>query len=218
MLGNAQRCLFSALAGLLVASPLALAAPQPSVAARNWQLDFEFEDLHRFDIVLPGDRQPTTFWYVLYTVTNNSGKDVQFYPSFELVTSTFQVVTAGDNISPSVNEAIAAQHRRTHPFFRDPTQVSGLLLQGPDNARTSAAIFRDFDPAANSLTVYVGGLSGEIVSVPNPTYDPNQPESAENQRFFPLRKTLAIPYDLPGDERTRQNATPIRKKLDWVMR
>ncbi len=197
---------------------VASAAPTPSVAPRNWQLDFDFEDLKRIDIVLPGDKAPTTFWYILYTVTNNSGKDVEFYPSFELVTSSLQVVAGGDNISPSVYDAISAQHRKLHPFFRNPTQVVGPLLQGPDNALTSAAVFRNFDLAANEVKVYVGGLSGEIVSVPNPAFDGQKPESAQNMRFFPLRKSLVIPYDIPGDERTRQKAPPIRKKVDWVMR
>jgi len=207
-----------AVAGLLAWPTWAAAAPSPSVAPRNWQLDFDFEDLQRLDVVLPGDRQPTTFWYMVYTVTNNSGKDVEFYPSFQLVTSTLQVVTGGDNISPSVYDAIAAQYRNMYPFFRVPTDMTGTLLQGPDNSRTSAAVFRDFDRTANEVTVYVGGLSGEIVSVPNPSFDPEKPESAENMRFFPLRKTLAIPYDIPGDERTRQQAPPVRKKTDWVMR
>jgi len=194
------------------------AAPQPSVAAHNWQLDFDFEDIRRIDVVLPGDRRPTTFWYLLYTVTNHSGKDVDFYPTFELVTSSLQVVTAGDGISPTVHDAVAALHQKLHPFFRDPSQVSGRLLQGPDNARTSAAVFRDFDPAANAVMVFVGGLSGEIVSVVNPVFDPDREENAENPRFFPLRKTFVIHYDIPGDLRTRQEAPPLRRATDWVMR
>lgn len=194
------------------------AAPTPEIAPRHWELDFDFEDLRRIDVVLPGDRRSTTFWYMLYTVTNNSGEDVDFYPSFELVTNSMQVVVGGDHISPTVYDSIAALHRKLYPFFRDPTQVTGKLLQGPDNARTSAVVFRDFGPDASTFAVYVGGLSGEIVSVPNPVYDPDEEESADNPRFFALRKTLAIKYDLPGDLRTRRDAPPMRRKIDWVMR
>jgi len=201
----------------VVAIP-ATAAPTPSVAPRNWELDFEFEDLRRIELVLPGDRQPTVFWYMLYTVTNNSGKEVDFYPSFELVTGSLQVVTAGEEIHPAVYDAIAARYHKLFPFFRNPTRVAGRLLEGPDNARTSAAVFRQFDPAANSLTIFASGLSGEIVSVPNPVFDPEKPESAENMRSFPLRKTLAITYDVPGDVRTRREAPALRRGTYWVMR
>jgi hypothetical protein len=204
--------------GVLGLGESALAAPSPSVAPLYWELDFEFTDLQRIEITLPGDRHPTPFWYMLYTVTNNSGKDVDFYPTFELVTSSLEVVTAGDHISPTAYQVIAARHRKLNPFFRNPAKVSGKLLQGPDNARTSAAVFRGFDPQANALTVYVAGLSGEIASVPNPIFDPQTPESAENPRFFPLRKTLAITYDVPGDVRTRRLAAPIRRDKVWVMR
>ncbi|MCB9849521.1 MAG: hypothetical protein H6817_02315 [Phycisphaerales bacterium] len=206
------------LVALALCTPAAFAAPKPSAAVRNWELDFEFHDLQRIELQLPGDSRPTTYWYLLYTVTNNSGKDVDFYPSFELVTSSLQVVTAGDHISPRVNDAIAARHIKLFPFFRDPTKVAGRLLQGPDNARTSAAVFRNFDPDANALQVFVSGLSGEIVSVPNPVFDPESPESQQNVRFFPLRKTFVITYDLPGDVRTRRESPAIRTGTEWVMR
>ena len=194
------------------------AAPEPAKAPQSWQLDFEFHDLLRITLVLPGDKHPTTFWYLLYTVTNESGQDVDFYPAFQLVTSTMQVVTGGDNISPSVYDAIRARHKKLRPFFRDPLRASGKLLQGVDSARTSAAVFRDFDPQANSVTVYVSGLSGEVARVVNPVFDRQKPVSEDNRRFFALRKTLAISYDIPGDLQTRRTATVARRGQEWVMR
>ncbi len=195
-----------------------VAAPEPAMAPKSWELDFEFHDLQRIDVVLPGDTEPTTYWYLLYTVTNNSGQDVQFYPTFELVTSSLKKVTAGDDISPSVFDALEARYQKIYPFFRHPMKVTGKLLQGPDNARTSAAVFRDFDPEADSFTVYVAGLSGEIETVQNPLFDPEKPESAENPPFFTLRKTLAIKYDLPGDPGSRRMVEPVQRGKKWVMR
>jgi len=197
---------------------VASAAPEPSKAPQSWQLSFEFHDLQRISVVLPGDVQQTTFWYLLYTVTNDSGQDVEFYPAFELVTSTMEVVTGGDEISPSVYGAIRARHRKLYPFFRDPLKASGKLLQGEDNARTSAAVFRGFDPMANSVTVYVAGLSGEVARVANPVFDSREPVSEDNPRFFALRKTLAIAYDIPGDVKTRRMANMARRAQKWVMR
>lgn len=200
---------------LIVGSGTASAAWTP---AGTWEVDFEFHDLARISLVLPGDDHPETFWYLLYTVTNRSGRDVEFYPTFELVTDTLEVVTGSSNISPSVYDAIRARHKILHPFFRDPLRVSGKLLQGADNARTSAAVFRQFDENSNSVTIYVAGLSGEVVQFPNPTFDREGPETPQNAQFFTLRRTLAIEYDIPGDPETRRAARASRRDQQWVMR
>lgn len=196
----------------------ASAAPKADIATTKWQLDFEFHDPQRMTLVLPGDAAPTTFWYVLYQVTNHTGRDVQFYPSFRLVTDTLQVITGGDDISPSVYEAIIARHEGVYPFLAVPTKVTGLLLQGEDNARSSVAVFRDFDTQASRFTLYVAGLSAELVRVSNPTFRPERDESESNPRFYVLGRSLSVAYDLPGDPVTRSRATPVRRDRGWVMR
>jgi hypothetical protein len=194
------------------------AAPEPSAGSKSWQLDFRFRDPERITVRLPGDDADTTFWYVLFTVVNNTGEDVSFFPSADLVTDTLQVVRAGDDISPSVYEAIAARHAKEFPFFASPAKITGPLLQGEDNHRTSALVFRTFDPSASKFTLYVGGLSGEITRVINPGFDEKEPESESNARYFVLRRTLAVSYDLPGDVSTRGVAAPVRRHREWVMR
>lgn len=194
------------------------AAPTPEHISSSWQLEFEFQDPQRLTLQLPGDKQPTTYWYVLYKVTNNTGKDVQFYPSFRLVTDSLKIVDGGADIHPRVYDTISARHTKEYPFFVTPSKTSGLLLQGKENARSSAVVFRMFDKQANNFTVYFSGLSGQIERVSNPTFDTSQKESTENQRFFLLRRTLAVSYDLPGDRGTRSVARPIRKHREWVMR
>ena len=195
-----------------------LAAPVPSLAPKSWDLDFEFFDPARIEVVLPGDDRPTVYWYLIYTVTNNSGREVLFYPQFDLVTDTLRVVHGGDNVSPTVFDAVKKLHAKMHPFLAEPLKVGGKLLQGTDNARTSVALFRDFDPQASKFTIFVGGLSGEIARVPNPAFDSAAGESESNPAFFTLRKTLAIPYDLPGDPYTRRASVPVRGTREWVMR
>ncbi|UCF33168.1 MAG: hypothetical protein JSV78_12620 [Phycisphaerales bacterium] len=189
-----------------------------SPASSSWQLDFNFHDPQRISVQLPGHERAATYWYVLFTVTNNTGQDAEFYPSFRLVTDTLQVVEGGANIDPRVYGAIAARHKKEYPFFAPPAKITGPLLQGEDNARTSAAVFRTFDPSANGFTIYVGGLSSEISRVPNPDFQDKTEESETNQRFFILRKTLAVTYKLPGDVLTQSRATPVRDKREWVMR
>lgn len=195
------------------------AAPQAEIFSTKWQLDFAFHDVQRISLVLPGDSQPTTFWYLLFEAANLTGRDVEFYPSFELVTDTLQVVEGGANISPSVYDAIAARHKNEFPFFVPPARITGALLQGRENARASAAVFRTFDSSAARFTVYVSGLSGELVRVSNPApVDPGVVSTEPMADSFILRRTLAIVYDLPGDSTTRANAQPIRRSREWVMR
>ncbi len=194
------------------------AAPSGRRGATAWQLDVRFHDPQRLVLRLPGDREETAFWYLLYEVTNNTGRDRQFYPSVRLVTDTLKVVEAGADINPLVYDVIAARHKREFPFFAPPAKVTGLSLQGKENARATVAVFRDFDREASSFTIYASGFSGEIDRVANPAFDVAREESDDNPRFFTLRRTLVITYDFPGDPDTRERATPIRRARDWVMR
>ncbi len=202
----------------MAAGPADSPSPKPSLIPKSWELGISFHDPQRITVQLPGDDAPKTFWYILYTATNESGQDVDFYPTFDLVTDTLQVVKAGEDIHPVVVDAIKARHAKQYPFFVNPMKVSGRLLQGEDNARTSAAVFRNFDAKANKFTIYVGGLSGEVKRMTNPGYDPQKPESEFNQPSFVLRKSLGVEYDLPGDEQSRQGARPVRLRRFWTMR
>ncbi len=205
-----------------LAAALALLAIAPVVAAPktgvSWQLDMRFHDPQRIEIVHPGDTEPTVYWYLIYEVTNNTGRDRQFFPSFRLVTGTLQVVEGGANISPTIYNRVIARHRREFPFLAPPVKVTGLLLQGRENARASVAIFRDFDPNAARFTIYAAGLSGDFQRSPNPAFDRNEKESASNRRHFHHRRTLAIEYELPGDPAFRSRVKPIRRLRQWVMR
>lgn len=196
----------------------ATAAPQAQLVSMAWQLDFEFHDPQRIEVTLPGGSRPTTYWYVLYQVRNKTNREVDFYPSFRLVTDTLQVVTAGDMIPPRVYDAIKRRHQREYPFFVPATEAAGPLLQGEENARASAAVFRTFDRNASSFTFYVAGLSGEIERIANPAFDTKKEESPENPLSFLFRRTLAIKYGIPGDPVTRSGAVPQRRSREWVMR
>lgn len=196
----------------------AVAAPKTGYGTTSWQLEVEFHDPQRLNLRLPGETAPRTYWYMLYRATNATGKDRAFFPSVRLVTDTLQVVEAGANISPHVYDFIIARHKREYPFLVPPAKATGLLLQGKENGRASVAVFAAIDPQASSFTIYAGGFSGEMLRIPNPAFDPKQDASETNERFFVLRRTLATKYDLPGDPATRDNARPIRRTREWVMR
>jgi hypothetical protein len=138
------------------------------------------------------------------------------------VTDTLGVVAGGDDISPSVYDAIAARHVKEFPFFALPSKITGPLLQGEENARSSVVVFRTFDDHASRFTIYIGGLSGDIVRVKNPqtSSPPGDKKSGKSTTASALllRRSLAIVYDLPGDPVTRQIAKPVRVSREWVMR
>ncbi len=203
-------------------------------AADAWQLDFEFAPPQRLEITLPGHSQPRRYWYMLYKVINNSGRDRLFLPAFELVyqrSDGMGRIQADMGINPAVFAAIKKQHQRAYRFLKEPVLAMGRLLQGRDNAKTTVAIWPAFDEQADRFSIYVAGLSGQTRLVANPNYNRSQPELQEqalpdgtkismtvNPRFFTLRKVLKIDYELPGDPVSRRSIRPVEAKRTWVMR
>jgi hypothetical protein len=205
---------------VVVALP-AHAGPEPALAPRNWELSFEFSDPQRISVQLPGRPKLQVFWYVVYRAVNETRQDVEFYPTFEIVTDRFKTVPAELATHPAVYEAVRKRHAKTHPFLVEPVDALGRLLQGEDNARSSVAIWPAFDAEEDidKFVLFVGGLSGEVVKVRNPGFKASEPEDEQNNpRFFVLRKTLAVEYGLPGNLQTQQQASPTRIERSWVMR
>jgi len=215
-----MRC--SLLTGLFIATcgltPVLEAVPQPSVTPRSWELTLRFQDPQRVSVFLPGKSQPAVYWYMHYFIENDTDRDVDFYPEIDLVTDTLKVVHSELNVSPEAFKAI--QRRANDPLLLQPEECVGRLLRGKDQTRHAVAIWRDFDPKAKAFTIYVSGLSGEILRIQNPAFDPSKPLSDTHQRYFTLRKTLAIPYKLPGSVGLRNKGVPMRVpgQQKWIMR
>ncbi|MEK6799566.1 MAG: hypothetical protein AABZ12_11415 [Planctomycetota bacterium] len=202
---------------LLLTASVGVAGPRAGIATTAWELDFEFYDPQRISLRLPGDTHETTYWYVVYRVTNRSGQDVKFLPTFRMVTDDLQEVVAGDGVDPLAYDAIADRHRVEFPFFAPPAKVTGMLLQGEVNARTSAAAFKTFDTTSAGFKLLIAGLSGEMKRVTNAAFDSDTPESDGKPRVFLFRRTLQVFYDLPGDVQTRTIGTPVRRSREWIM-
>ncbi|MEK6643081.1 MAG: hypothetical protein AABZ08_04175 [Planctomycetota bacterium] len=213
----------------------AAAEPTPSATTVAWELSFQPAPLMKISVDTGSGS--ATYWYLLYTVTNNTGQDIDFHPEIVRVSEmenetpadkaaahpdtapTIKAEPAIVGVDARVFKAISERHSRTHPFLITPVKAIDRLLQGKDNARTSVAVFTDLDPRISKFTIYVGGLSGERVSRPNPKHDPRKSaDSEENQKLFVLQKTLALPFTLPGDPRTRGAAVPAMGRMNWVMR
>lgn len=222
---------------------VAQAVPEPSPSPTSWELSLEPSAPTRISVDLGAG--PKVYWYMVYTVTNNTGVDVDFQPEIVRVNeiesevpadkaaampdkaSKISVDPAIVGVHPKVYDAIKRRHAKTHPFLVEPVKAITRLLQGRDNAVTSVAVFPDLDPKVSKFTIFFAGLSGERIIKPNPAYDAKKPsggakagddDEESNPRNFVLRKTLAMPFTLPGDERTRRAATPKLGRMNWVMR
>lgn len=202
--------------------------PEPAATPISWEFKFQFLDPRRIEVQLPGTDEPEVYWYMVYTVTNGGPRSQLFFPTFQVVTEDLRVYDSDTGITPLVFAAIRERHRQTHPDLVHPTEAIGDLLTGDDNARESVAIWRQIDLSNNRFTVYVAGLSGEAQFIRNPAYDPSQPETTgvgaggkevvRNPKFFTLRKTLEIRYNLPGSASARPLAVPERSEMGWIMR
>ncbi len=229
------------------------AQPKPSPTPISWELTFRPSPLTRIEVDTGSG--PQTYWYMIYTIVNATGKDIDFFPE---VVRVGEVNDAGGKepagsqpagsggllvdealmgMHPKIFEAIKQRYAKTHPFLVSPVEAIGRLLQGNDNARTSVIVFEDLDPRVTKFTIYFGGLSGETVTMPNPMVDSKAPKpsgaSGQPQKdakssspggdkgdpeVFVIRKTLAMPFVLPGDAKARKTATPAAGTMSWVMR
>ncbi|HKQ48851.1 MAG TPA: hypothetical protein VJZ71_12340 [Phycisphaerae bacterium] len=215
------------------------AEPAPSPIPTAWELTLQPATPTRIQV------DGRTYWYLLYTVINNTGQDVDFHPEIVRVNEieselTAEQAAARPDQAPNVSvdpaivgvptrvyQAIADRYARTHPFLVTPVKAISRLLQGKDNAITSVAVFPDLSPRVSKFTIYFGGLSGEKIAKANPVYSSRQPaadagkaasDDESNPKLFVLRKTLAMPYTVPGDANTRRTAAPVLGRMTWVMR
>ena len=206
-------CYGTVLAAILVG--LCVAAPQPAILQRpgQWTVEVRFE--HPQQIVAPWGREgQSRFWYMILTVTNRTRQDVEFYPKCDLMTDTFQIVSAGQGVPPIVFEQIKKRHETVYPFLESLDKIDSRILQGEDNAKDVAIIWRDFDLQARSFKVFISGLSNETAVVQHPV--------AVDQAGRPvqvyLRKTLQLDYTLQGDSTIRPAVETIYEGQSWVMR
>lgn len=214
---------YVAIAGLLSLALLnsrAQAYPKPSPHRITWELDFEHKAPSRIVVNVPGSYAPRAYWYLPFTVTNNSKEEQQFLPEIELVDEAGKVHRSDQNIPKEVFNAIKV--REGKKFMQPLRDVSGRLLIGADQAKDSVAIWPEPMERMGTFTVFVNGLSGEAVWYKDGKETPlskadwvkTKPEDAGQI----LRKTLALEFNVPGDEFYTGRDRVEEKSKSWVMR
>lgn len=206
--------------GLLIGH--AVSAPEPSEVAATWDLEFRNERPQPIRVVVPGEDKPRTFWYLLYTLTNRTGKDRALAMEFILYTDTGQVLRGGKKVSTTVFDAIRKTHN--NPLLKDIGAKAGKILQGEDNAKDGVAIWTDFDPKAGQIDLFVSGLSGDTteITLPKPITvtetDAYGKQRTVTKTKILLSRTLQLKYKVPGEAGARFTTPARLLNKKWVMR
>jgi hypothetical protein len=204
-LGRRSATLLAALACLLGAAAPAYAYPQPSLVERSWELAFSSQTPELVGVKnVEGETQ--WYWYLKYTVTNQSERQRLFLPEFVIATDTGRIVRANENIPAQVFSKI--EEREENPLLQSPVQAIGRILRGPDHAVESVAIWRAHREDPDEMQIFVSGLSGEITRMRLPG----------TKRSVFLRKTLMLTYRLRGNPSRIQDRVPQAHGRAWVMR
>ena len=200
---------------LLLAS-LAIAAPKPAVVQKpgEWTFDVEFEHLQQIKLSFRQEQKPRYYWYTILTLTNETGKDVGFYPACDLMTDTFQIIPSGKNVPPVVVQRIKKRHRKSYPFLQSVHKTGSRILQGKDQAKDVLIVWPDFDFSADHLSLFISGLSNETAVIDHPSE--TNPQGDPKKVF--LRKTLELEYNIEGDPTLRSQVKVSYAGKRWVMR
>lgn len=192
------------------------AAPEPAVVPgpEVWTVDVRFEHPKQIMFRTGLYDQPERFWYIILTLTNKMGYDVDFYPRCDLMTDTFEIISSGDRVPAAVFERIKRRHQTKYPLLELLENAGNKILQGADNAKDVVIIWRDFDAEAKNIKLFMSGLSNETVVFDHPV--------AKNEEGKPikvfLRKTLELSYKLGGDPAFRSDVKLLPAGKRWIMR
>lgn len=179
------------------------------IKGEDYTLDFIFRKPEPI-VVTTSENEKKVYWYMLYTVTNNTDEERAFAPAFTLVTDKYKTYRAG--VHPKAFEAIK-KNRRVR-FLTDTAKMHGKLLIGEDNAKTGIAIFPPIDRRTDAFKVFVGNLSGRYIEREVPA-----PEGAEVEtKKVNLHRTLELGYKLRGDKWWLNLDTPKQTGRRWTWR
>ena len=192
---------------------IALGFPQPSPYPVSWEVSFTHELPKRIVVQVPGEAQPQAFYYMAYTVINDTDREQTFLPVFTLVTKAGDAIHSDRNISPKVFDAI--KKRAGDPHLQDIFQIAGALRVGEDQQKHGVAIWKEPAKRMGSFQIYVEGLSGETAKVMDAK---GQPIKGADGQPITLFKTKQLDFTVYGDEIAPQNDSVRQEGESWVMR
>ena len=203
------------LATLLASAPGVTRAgdfPEPSPYPISWELRFEHSKPKRIVVKIPGVGS-RAFWYMTYSVTNESQDDQTFLPVFEMLTKDGKIHRSDKGVPAEVFREIKS--REGNRFLLPSAKVGGVLRVGEDQARDGVAIWPEPMSEMGSFSIFVAGLSGEAVTM---KMVDGKPVRVKPEHVIILRKTLQLNYVIYGDD-VRPDIDEVNVKPEvWVMR
>ncbi len=187
---------------VVAAAGTAMAYPRPSTGTPRWELVFEPGDLRLY--VDPVADQ--AFWYLTYEVTNRTGRERVWAPSFILFTDAGEIVASGRGVSTRV--AMDIHELLGNELLENQHEIIGEIFHGREHAKEGLVIWRADELDVTEVSMFVAGISGETATINNPI----------TGEIVVLRKTLQRDYIVPGDVLARGSrpVEPVRHR--WVMR
>ena len=198
--------LVAALGGLWLLGGL---APEPDPIPRRWQLDIQPGSL-RIATVEVKEQGPKSYFYMTYKVTNASGGDLLFAPSFDLATDQGDVLRSGRDVPAEVTKSLLDS--LGNKYLEDQISIVGNLLQGEGNAKEGLVVWPAGSLRLTQLEVYAAGFSGETKTV-----DIQDPKTGKPAKVT-VRKTLQLRYQPPGEIRDQGSKPFDVIEQRWVMR
>lgn len=183
--------------------------PEPNPIPVRWQLDLDVGPLRVASVETPG-QGPTLYFYMTYTVTNNTDEDILLAPSFELSTETGTDVVAGQGVPASVTRELL--NRLDNPLLSDQVNMIGVLRRGEAHARSGLVVWPVRDAVADEARVYMAGFSGETNRIRLIDRESGTP------RDVVLRKTLMAVHEMPGHIAAMGGEPITRSMTRWIMR
>jgi hypothetical protein len=211
-----KRFFYGILGIWVIVACVCLAAPEPAIvpAPGQWTLNMAFTNPQQIAFTRGSDKKPVQFWYVIITLTNKTGSDVDFFPKCDLMTDSFQIIPAGKFVSPALFDQIKKRHKSRYPFLESLDNAGNKILEGEDNTKDIAVIWPDFDTQAKSIKLFITGLSNETAVVNHPVL---KDEMGQPLQIF-LRKTLELNYSLRSDQALRSDTSFVYQGKRWIMR
>ena len=200
--------------------------PEPSPYPISWELDFKHDTPRRIVVRVPGQGN-RAYWYMTYSVVNNTGEDRMFLPRFEMVTRDGKIHRSDKGVPLQVFEEIKRRERPRYPFLEPHFKVSNTLRVGEDQAKDGVAIWPEPMTEMGNFSIYVSGLSGETVTLKmvdgkpvrvKPENSAQELKGVDEKDVVILRKTLQLNYVIYGDEvYPGLDEVNVRPQA-WVMR
>lgn len=200
-LWSAPRTAVAAL-GVFIIACTAMAYPRPAAVPYRWELHFEPGPLRLY----VDDLENAAYWYFTYTVTNRTGRDQTWAPTFVLFTDAGEILHSGEHVPQRVTREI--MDMLGNQLAQNQYEIIGEILQGREHAKDGIVVWPARQLNITELSLFVSGTSGETARVKNPVTDE---ESL-------LRKTLQRDYLIPGSPLARGSREIELVDQRWIFR